>query len=190
MKPENRFDICSLYPDSAAHQIYRKLAVQTEVSHLRRDASSLAAQLGYQGGRRTLSGTHESLIQAKNRLQLIKGQPEQLAIWDVRVGKAIHKSFLLQPPAELRYHAPTNRCSTFAAAIAMHPEVRTNPQSGGCEFKISINGWVAFVAGLNPTKIKGTRQWLDLSLPVPENPAGPHEIILETRSIDSNSDFR
>ena len=62
-------------------------------------------------------------------------------------------------------------------------------ESGGCEFYVRVDGRVAFVLGIDPVRVPTDRRWHEITLDVPENANGRHEVSFETKPIGP-IDFR
>jgi hypothetical protein len=179
--------LSSLFPDCEEFSNPDFKAHQLEVVHLRRYARKLELQLG----ERRLGGNpdrmHEDsriyrLIDHWNRAQETKAPVSPVAVWDVAIGGVVKKAILLQPPGELAFRTPSGTAGFFSAALAMHPDVWSNPESGGCQFVIRIDDRVVFGLGVNPVASESDRRWHELSVDVPFNPSGFHKIVIGSSS--------
>lgn len=121
---------------------------------------------------------------------LVRGAPEQKGIWDVTLEEITSKALLLQPPAELAFELPTFLRGTLRTAVAIHPEAWSKAGAGGCEFRIRADGRLAYALALDPTQATADRRWQPITLTIPENPAGAHRIVFETKTVGASSDFR
>jgi hypothetical protein len=127
------------------------------------------------------------LVSRLAKAQRTKGQHDQVAVWDVNVNGSGCRALFMQPPVALVFPVPTGEAGTFSAAISMHPDVWAKAESGACEFFVRIDGRVAFAMALDPLRVPADRRWHEIALEVPANPAGRHEVTLETRGIGSNA---
>lgn len=125
-----------------------------------------------------------------NRGTLVKGEPDQHGIWDVKFNHVTSQALLLQPPAELAFHLPTPHQGQLRTAVAIHPDAWTKPGAGGCEFHVRADGRVAHVVALDPVRLPGDRGWHELNMTIPANPRGMHRISFETKTIGTTSEFR
>lgn len=119
--------------------------------------------------------------------RLIKGNPDQLAVWEATIDDRDAKCIYLQPPAELKFRVPGGAGGQFSTAIAIHPDAWEKPGAGGCEFHVRMDGRAVFVMAIDPVRLASDRHWHEIKIEVPENPAGHHDITLETKSIGANS---
>jgi GT2 family glycosyltransferase len=122
--------------------------------------------------------------------RLLKGQPDQRAVWDVTLQGQSSKAIYLAPPAELSFDLPTAAAGQLITAVAIHPEVWDKADAGGCEFHVRIDGRAAFALAIDPAHLPGDRGWHEIKLHVPESARGPHRIILETRALGGKQDYR
>lgn len=122
--------------------------------------------------------------------KLLKGKPDQTAIWEAKLDGGTDKAIFLLPPAELMFEVPTGARGSFLTAVAIHPDAWDKLDAGGCEFHLRIDGRLVFVLALDPTHLAGDRHWHVIQLEVPENASGNHQITLETRAIGSPQSFR
>jgi hypothetical protein len=130
-----------------------------------------------------------SLLDELDAARLIRGRPEQLAIWDVTMAEKVARSILLQPPAQLVFEIPTGARGKLVTAAALHPDVWEKAESGGCEFCIRVDGRLAFVLGLDPVRLPSDRRWHEILLEIPESATGQHKVTLETKGMGA-IDFR
>ncbi|HTS18824.1 MAG TPA: SPASM domain-containing protein [Verrucomicrobiae bacterium] len=122
---------------------------------------------------------------------LLEGDASQAAVWTVAIGSDVaERSIFLHPPARLRFEVPTSEEGLFTAAVALHPDVWDNPESGACEFSLIVNGHEAFSRVVDPSLFADERCWHDVSVPVPACARGHHEFILVTRTLDSRTSHR
>jgi GT2 family glycosyltransferase len=131
-----------------------------------------------------------SFVHRFKRGQLILGNPDQAAIWEADIGNQPARAIYLQPPARLKFTIPGGEYGRLVFAIAMHPDCWTNPQSGGCQFTTLIDGVVAVMAHVDPTRREGDRRWHRFEIDVPASETGSHEVIFETRTAGPTADFR
>jgi hypothetical protein len=122
--------------------------------------------------------------------RLVRGAPEQLAVWEVTFEGNSFKSMFLQPPAEVVFEIPTGATGRLTTAVMLHPEVWEKSESGGCEFHIRVDGRVAFVVSLDPVNLPFDRRWHEINLDIPESSHGRHQIHFETRAVGKSNDFR
>jgi len=192
---ENRFRPELLYPGHNHFSETNPAALQAEVGHLRKYAAGLEqrGQSSPFGG-----GVHAALGEAKqfsflpnlSLARLVRGKPEQKAIWDVVLNEDSTHAILLQPPADLLFTLPVAAPGKLSTAIAIHPEAWNKPHAGGCEFYIRVDGRLALVVAIDPVNAPGDRRWHPIDLDIPHNPSGNHQITFETRSIGNSVDFR
>jgi hypothetical protein len=129
-------------------------------------------------------------LRQAGRAAMLKGRPEQKAVWDVTLGDVPCKALLLQPPAELVFELPTFYRGQLRTAVAIHPDAWSKPGAGGCEFRIRADGRLAYAVALDPVRCTGDRLWHPIQIDIPENPAGAHKVVLETRTVGTGTDFR
>jgi hypothetical protein len=122
--------------------------------------------------------------------RLVRGNPPQLAAWDVAMAGNSFKTIFLQPPAEVVFEVPTGATGWLTTAVMLHPDVWEKPEAGGCEFHIRIDGRVAFVIALDPVNLPSDRCWHEINLHVPETSHDRHQIHFETRAVGKSNDFR
>ncbi|MFO1477210.1 MAG: sulfotransferase [Verrucomicrobiota bacterium] len=118
------------------------------------------------------------------------GSTAQSAVWDVTLDDVVSPSLFLHPPARLFYRVADGRCARLSFAVCMHPDVWTKPQSGGCEFIVTVNGAVYSSVTLDPVNQPADRRWHEFDLAIPASPTGSHEVIFETRSLGHSFDSR
>jgi hypothetical protein len=122
--------------------------------------------------------------------KLVRGKPDQAAIWDATVDGVSSKSIYLHASAEMVFTIPTGAKGQFATAVGLHPDAWTKPGGGGCEFHLRIDGRAACVVALDPVHLPADRHWHEINLDVPESATGTHTLTLETRAIGPSADFR
>jgi hypothetical protein len=115
--------------------------------------------------------------------KLIKGRPDQTAIWEATLDGKITRAIYMQPPAELVFRLPTGARGHLITAVTIHPDAWEKPEAGGCEFHIRADGRLAFVLAIDPARVVTDRHWHNIAFEIPENPAGFHNIHFETKSI-------
>lgn len=192
---ENRFRPALLYPGHAPFAENRLSTLQAEVGHLRKYAAELETRVCSASGeqRQKPSDLIEefSFLSHLPMAKMARGKPEQKAVWEVTLDGACVRSLYLQPPAELLFEVPTPAAGELITAVAIHPDAWDKPGAGGCEFHVRVDGRLAFVVAIDPANVPEDRNWHEIHLPIPHNSSRmSHQIMLETRSIGTNSDFR
>lgn len=129
------------------------------------------------------------LLQFLDKSSMDRGAKDQYAVWEVDFRGQNYTSLLLQPPAAIRFSVETGARGRFTASVALHPDVWTKRESMGCIFRVNVDGRAAGVVALDPARFAADRCWHDISLPVPENPNGIHNIVLETEGV-GGTDYR
>ena len=136
---------------------------------------------------RTVNGSATSrtysFLQHLPAAKILRGQPDQTAIWETTLDGRTSKAIYLQPPAELVFRLPTGARGLLSTAVAIHPDAWTKPEAGGCEFHLRADGRLAYVLAIDPARLPTDRHWHEIKFEVPENPAGVHDLTLETKSI-------
>jgi len=115
--------------------------------------------------------------------RLIKGKPDQTAIWEATLDGQIARAIYMQPPAELMFRLPTGARGLLITAATIHPDAWDKPEAGGCEFHIRADGRLAYLLAIDPARLASDRHWHEVRFEIPENPAGFHNIHFETKSI-------
>lgn len=200
---EDRFQPGLLHPDHAPFQEKNLSALQVEVGHLRQYAAGLEQRLRsvgmeFGGATRTQPGRASSPVSENvfeclkqiEQARMLRGNAQQLAVWDVTLADNSYKTIFLQPPAEVVFDIPTGALGWLTTAVMLHPGVWEKPEAGGCEFHIRIDGRVAFVMALDPVNLPSDRRWHEINIHVPETARNRHQIHFETRSIGKSNDFR
>ena len=134
----------------------------------------------------TASQTY-AFLQHHSDAKLIKGKPDQTAIWEATMDGRTAKAVYLQPPAELAFHLPTGARGSLISAVTIHPDAWDKPEAGGCEFHVRADGRLAYVLAIDPARLATDRHWHEIKFEIPENPAGFHNISFETKSIGSTA---
>jgi GT2 family glycosyltransferase len=124
-----------------------------------------------------------SLVDHFGDAQRVGGREDQAAVWDVTIDSALARSIYLHPASELRWTVPIAGPGRLVGAVAMHPDVWTNPETGVVDFRISVDGTAGFSAVLDVVKRPADRRWLEFSFEVPAAANGPHEVSLATRAL-------
>lgn len=200
---EDRVQPGLFHPDHAPFQERNLSALQVEVGHLRQYAAGLEQRLrgaGMELGGLTRSqpGRASSPVPEKvfdclkqiEQARLTRGNPQQLAAWDVTLADNSYKAIFLQPPAELVFDVPTGALGWLTTAVILHPDVWNKPEAGGCEFHIRVDGRLAFVVALDPVNLPSDRRWHEINIHIPETSRDRHQIHFETRSVGKSNDFR
>jgi ubiquinone/menaquinone biosynthesis C-methylase UbiE len=191
---ENRFHLAELYPGQEVLPEANPAALRVEVAHLRQYAAALERQCQVSAARSgPVPEGHEriySFIRQFKHASVLKGKPEQAAVWDLTLHGQSAQALYLQSPAQLAFDIPTAEPGTFESAAALHPDVWNNPASGGCEFHVRVDERTAYVLALDPIHLPADRRWHPIKLPVPASLKGRHRIILETRSVGGSDAFR
>jgi hypothetical protein len=132
------------------------------------------------------SQTH-AFLQHHADAKLLKGKPDQTAIWEATLDGKTSKAIYLQPPAELVFHLPTGARGNLITAVTIHPDAWEKPEAGGCEFHVRADGRLAYVLAIDPARLATDRHWHEIKFEIPENPAGFHNIAFETKGIGSTA---
>ena len=141
-------------------------------------------------GRDTNARQQFQFLKLLPQARLVRGQPEQMAVWDVTLNDERSQAIWLHPPAEALFEIPCAEAGQLRTAVALHPDVWANPKSGGCEFHIRIDGRLAFVIALDPVNLAADQCWYELTLEVPATSHARHSISLETRAVGGSAEFR
>lgn len=183
--PANAFDLAKLYPDDSQFTTYDVRTLQVELGLLRRQVAMLGdgTPTGPRPGDAPVR-THRLLAHFADARRT-HGGAEQAALWDVRIGGAASRALFLHPPATIAFTVPTGCSGRLLTAVAMHPDVWENPDSGPCEFIVRVDDGVAHHVILDPTANPADRRWHEISLGVPASEAGHHVVTFETRSDGS-----
>ena len=165
-------------------------SLESRVSAQEKWNQSLHRQIG--SGEVTLPDGSEAylLIPHLEKAVRAKGQPDQVAIWEATIDGARAHAIYLQPPAEVTFELPSGARGKFTTAVAVHPDAWDKPNAGGCEFHLRVDGRLVWVIALDPAHRPDDRHWHELSLDLPENDDGPHQVTLETRSVGDSNECR
>jgi len=136
--------------------------------------------------------TSESFLflEHHHEAKLLRGQPDQFAIWDATLDGVSSQALYLQSPAMVEFDVPVADRGELVTAVALHPKVWNQPASIACEFNVRVDERVAFVITLDPALLAADRLWHELKLPVPETTRPGHRIVFETRALGNSADFR
>ncbi len=124
-----------------------------------------------------------SLVDHFGDAQRVKGRPEQAAVWDVTLDGIGSRAIFLHPASELRWTVSGAGAGRLVGAVAMHPDVWKNAETGAVDFTITVDGSSGFFANLDVVHRESDRRWVEFSFDVPASGAGSHEVVLETRAL-------
>lgn len=187
--------IFRLFPERAGAGVHllqqdiQNLFTAHQWLRLKRESGELMGGGGSAGG---VPATMQAvtLLPLLRQAQRVKGQPDQVAVWDSQIGGRAERCLYLQPPAELLFRVPTGAAGTLVTAVSVHEEAWNKPTGGGCEFHLRADGRVIFVIAIDPFNLPEDRIWHEVRLALPHNAKGWHDITLETRPIGNSNAFR
>ncbi len=120
--------------------------------------------------------------------RLMAGRPDQLAVWNVTIGKSINRAILLHPPAQVSFTISDPAAGRLSFAIGMHPDIWGKSAPGGCLFSITVDERIAFQAILDTTNFDGDRRWHEYELDIPESLNGVHIVKFQTRACGNSEE--
>lgn len=188
--------ICRLFPDRAGTGVHllqqdiQNLFTAHQWLRLKRESGELTGDGVGSTGSVPANMQTVTLLPLLRQAQRIKGQPDQVAVWDSQIGGRTDRCLYLQPPAELLFRVPTGAAGTLVTAVSVHEEAWNKPTGGGCEFHLRADGRVIFVIAIDPFNLPEERIWHEIRIALPYNAKGWHDITLETRTIGKSKDFR
>ena len=180
---ENRFRLAGLFPGESSFKTDCAAGLQVELAHLRKE---IVRNECNQGENSATSSGHDQqyvFMQQLPDARLVKGQPDQTAIWEATLDGKTARAIYMQPPAELAFRLPTGARGHLITAVTIHPDAWEKPGAGGCEFHIRADGRLAYLLAIDPARVASDRHWHEIRFEIPENPAGFHNIHFETKSI-------
>lgn len=187
--------IFRLFPDRAGAGVHllqqdiQNLFTAHQWLRLKRESGELTGA-GASSGGLPANLQAVTLLPLLRQAQRIKGQPDQVAVWDSQIGGRAERCLYLQPPAELLFRVPTGVAGTLVTAVAVHEEAWKKPTGGGCEFHLRADGRVILVIAIDPFNLPEDRIWHEIRLALPHNRKGWHDITLETRPIGNSTAYR
>jgi len=188
--------IFRLFPDRAGAGVHllqqdiQNLFTAHQWLRLKRENGELTGGGGASSGGVPANMQAITLLPLLRQAQRVKGQPDQVAVWDSQIGGRPERCLYLQPPAELLYRVPTGVAGTLVTAVSVHEEAWTKPTGGGCEFHLRADGRVIFVIAIDPFNLPEDRIWHEIRVALPHNGKGWHDITLETRPIGNSTAYR
>lgn len=131
-----------------------------------------------------------SVLEHMDAIQLKKGAPDQLAVWNATVEGRVNRALFLQPPARIEIVVPSGARGYVMTAITIHPDAWNEAEAGGCCFHVSVDEKTLWSMTIDPVHSDADRHWCEIRLDIPALSAGDHCIVLETESPDGANDFR
>ncbi len=186
---ENRFSLSKLYPEHSSFQISNLTELQAELGHLRLKARELEKQIQGEAWQPDPNETARAFrfVSNVNTARRLKGNADQVAVWNVEIRGVSSQALFLHPPGQLVFEIPTGARGRFSAAVTMHPDVWRNTASGACEFQVLADKRTMTAVVINPIQNESERCWHEIVLDIPFNSAGKHEITLTTQAVGTNS---
>lgn len=138
---------------------------------------------GPAAGRSDDAGERFPFIRDLAKARRLKGNADQIAVWDAQLDGRQDRVLWMQPPVELQFTIPSGAAGRFETAVCLHPEAWDKPQAGGAEFHVCIDGRTVLICAVDPVNLPSDRRWHEVVLDVPENGKGQHVITLEVVPI-------
>jgi GT2 family glycosyltransferase len=113
-------------------------------------------------------------------------RPDRIGVWDVTMDGDCQRAVVLHPPGSIEFDVADPSAMTVTGAVALHPDVWEHPESGACQFEVTVDDRVRWTCLVDPARA-ADRGWLPFSIDVPSTASGRHRVRFETSGIGGNS---
>lgn len=111
---------------------------------------------------------------------------DRVGVWDVALAGECHRAVVLHPPGSIEFDVPEQSGITVTGAVALHPDVWDHPESGACQFEVTVDDRVRWTCLVDPSRA-ADRVWLPFTIEVPSTATGRHRVRLETSGVGGNA---
>lgn len=119
------------------------------------------------------------------RVTQVAGRPDQVHAGQGMVGSRWRRYLFVHPPAAIDFTVPAGALR-FQAALAMHPDVWTHPESGPCEFCVAVDGEVVLRYCVDP-RDPAQQRWHEVALELPAGAGAARTLTLSTVGRDGQA---
>ncbi len=172
------------YELDAAHRALRR--VKAERMEERRRIREIAEAVT---GADLADLEHWSLIDHFSEARLDAMPPGSASVGQATLAGWAGRTIFLHPPARLTFIVPVAAAGRFTFAVGLHPDVWGNPQSGPCEFRVTVDGRLVSEIIVDPVNVPSARRWVrgEALVPAVSGTTGVHRIDLCTRGIGGDA---
>lgn len=111
---------------------------------------------------------------------------DRVGVWDVVVDGEGARAIVLHPPGAVEFEIAVDGAISMTGAVGLHPDVWEHPESGACQFDVTVDDRVRWTCLVDPAR-PADRTWLPFSVEAPATGTGRHRVRLETAGIGGNA---